>query len=101
MVSTRRAASTTTRRATAGEPVGSLRERATATARRQRGAQQPPPKKKPDKRQEDVDATGNPTEPDVKHRDEGDRDAAQAVEIVSVEARLAVPMSARRVEPDR
>ena len=39
--------------------------------------------------QEDVDATRDAAEPDVEHRDERDRDAAQAVEVVPVETRLS------------
>ena len=60
-------------------------------ARRQRRAQQPPAEEEARQRQEDVDAAGNPAKPHVKHRDERDRDAAQAVEIVPVEARRARP----------
>ena len=58
--------------------------------RRQRGTQQTPAEEKPRQREENVDTARNTTEPDVEYRHEGDRDAAQAIEIVSVEAGLPV-----------
>ena len=58
-------------------------------ARGQRGAQQAAAEEEPGQREEDVDAAGDPAEPDVEDRDERDRDAAKAVEIVPVEARRA------------
>ena len=73
---------------------GDLRNRPQRRARRQRGAQQAPAEEEARQRQEDVDATGNPAEPDVEDRHQGDGDTAQAVEIVSVETRLAVAAAA-------
>ena len=72
-------------------------------AGRQRGAQQTAAEEEPGQRQEHVDAAGHPAEPDVEHRDERDRDAAEAVEVVSVEARLAAcrMRGARGGCPDR
>ncbi len=62
---------------------------ATATRRASAPCAADAAEEEPGQRQEDVDTTGDPAEPHVKHRDERDRDAAQAVEVVSVEARRA------------
>ena len=63
-------------------------------AGRQRGSQQASAEKESRKRQEDVDTARDTAEPDVEHRHERDGDAAEAVEIVSVETGL--PVSRRR-----
>ena len=70
---------------------GDLGNRPQRRARRQRRAQQTPAEEETRQRQEDVDAARNPAKPHVKHRDERNRDAAKAVEIVSVETRCAYP----------
>ena len=57
-------------------------------ARGQCGAQQATAEEESRQRQKNVDTTGNAAEPDVKHRNEGNRDTAQAIEIVAVETRL-------------
>ena len=69
---------------------GDLGNRGQRCARCQRGAQQASTEEESGEGEKDVDPTGDPPEPDVEDRHEGDRDSAKAVEIVAVEAGLAV-----------
>jgi len=65
------------------------------------GAQDLAAEEEPGQGQEHVDAAGNPAEPDVEHRDERDRDPAQAVEVVAIKARRGRPRSDRVRGGDR
>ena len=97
IVSTADAASTTTsagsRRRTSRVTSGA----GTVTAGRQRIAQQLAAEEEPGQHQEHVDPARHPAEPDVERSDQQDGDAAEAVQVVSVEAGLAAAHAGGRV----
>ena len=67
-------------------PVEELAQAAPAAADAAQDAQEFAAEEETGQRQEDVDAAGDPAEPDVEHGDHEDRHPAEAVEVVSVEA---------------
>ena len=75
---------------------GDLRDRPQRCARRHRGAQHASAEEEPRQREENVHTPGNAAEPHVEHRDEQDRDAAQAVEVVPVVIRRACSLESTR-----
>ena len=77
------------RRKQAADQPHELRPGSQRPARVDRRAQQAAAEEESRERQEHVDAAGHPPEPDVEHGNQRDGDAAQAVEVVSIETRLA------------
>jgi hypothetical protein len=86
MVNTAPAASTSTSAGSRRRISRTVRARIQRRLRAQGVAQQLAAEEEAGQRQEYVDAAGDPAEPDVEHRDHQDRNPAEAVEVVSVEA---------------